>query len=73
MKFALIVSALVSLAISPVLAANDDFYCHDDNPTASQLYKNKDWMGYITPSTVITGLSIPGTHDTCSTLGGAAV
>ena len=39
--------------------------------TSSPNRLNEDWMGYILPSTLITNLSIPGTHDTCATFGGA--
>ena len=45
---------------------NGNFYAKTSYPTRL----NEDWMGYILPTTLITNLSIPGTHDTCATFGG---
>ena len=46
---------------------NGNFFTTKSSPNRL----NEDWMGYILPSTLITNLSIPGTHDTCATFGGA--
>ena len=46
---------------------NGNFYAQTSSPTRL----NEDWMGFIVPTTLITNLSIPGTHDTCATFGGA--
>ncbi|CDW80198.1 1-phosphatidylinositol phosphodiesterase-like [Stylonychia lemnae] len=62
--------AMVCLTISTV-AGGDVFYSKSSTPKP-YIKKYSDWMGYILPSTPITNLSIPGTHDTCAKTGGAA-
>ena len=45
------------------------FYSRSSSPKRL----NEDWMSYILPTTLITNLSIPGTHDTCAKYGGDGV
>ena len=40
------------------------------NPSSSPNKLSEDWMKYILPTTLITNLSIPGTHESCALFGG---
>lgn len=67
MSFVLAVVFLIH--VPPAWSHCHSAYSHDDSPGTA----NPDWMGTLSDSLLITELSIPGTHDTLSFLGGDAV
>ena len=56
-------------ALSPMIAADDRGYYHEDGPIAD----NSDWMATLPDDKRLSELSLPGTHNSLSFYGGDIV
>ncbi|WP_165699634.1 phosphatidylinositol-specific phospholipase C domain-containing protein [Chimaeribacter californicus] len=69
-KFTLLAIPLLAMLCGTAQAHKDDGYSHDTNYMD---YSRTRWMSDIDDSTPLGRLSIPGTHDSGSRYGGAAI